>query len=389
MDGSVRFVTPGSTLAVVAVTAAGLIQAGGASLAAGSGARLALLVALGAAHALLGTAGLYVVERRGGSWRLRLHFATAVAVGFLLLAVGRGSASLTLMSLISQGVLYLSPAGAALVTGALALATLGMKLVYAPTVVRAIGPFVDWSAAAAFVIVFSRMLAQHHRARTDVERLARELGEANAQLRARAGDVAELATARERNRIAREIHDGLGHYLTAAHMQLEAAQATLAQTPDSARQSLLKAQELTREGLGDIRRSVALLRGTPGLPSLFSAMERLAAECTAAGLAAEARLAGAPRPLAEPVEHALYRAAQEALTNVRRHARASRLTIELAYRTDETVHLSVEDDGVGSPQVQRGFGLLGLGERAELVGGKLAIQTAPGRGFRLEVEVPG
>ncbi len=234
------------------------------------------------------------------------------------------------------------------------------------------------------------MVLLQHRARSEVERLAQKLAEANGQLRAQAADIEELAKAKERNRIARDIHDGLGHYLTVVHVQLEAAQALLARDPETARGALLKAQELTREGLTDVRRSVALLRGSaPAQRPLLAAIEKLAGECSADGIEAALKLRGTPRPLPEPVEITLYRAAQEALTNVRRHARASRLTIELAFAASDGIRLRVEDDGVGADQIGHGFGLLGLRERAESVGGKMSVRSAHGRGFTLEMELPG
>src|SRR5262249_15796053 len=190
-------------------------------------------------------------------------------------------------------------------------------------------------------------------------------------------------------RIARDIHDGLGHYLTVIHVQLEAAQTLLARDPNAARQALLKAQELTREGLADVRRSVALLRGSGLQRPLVAAIEKLADECSADGIETALKLSGRPRALSEHVEVTLYRAAQEALTNVRRHARASHLSIELAFAPNDGIRLRVEDDGVGADGVGQGFGLIGLRERAESVGGKIAVKSVQGRGFTLEVELPG
>src|SRR5262249_49042575 len=132
-----------------------------------------------------------------------------------------------------------------------------------------------WIASLVFVLVVSWTVMSHRRARIQVERLARELKEANQQLRAQAVEIEELAIAKERNRIARDIHDGLGHYLTVIHVQLEAAQTLLARDPNAARQALLKAQELTREGLADVRRSVALLRGSGLQRPLVAAIEKL------------------------------------------------------------------------------------------------------------------
>jgi signal transduction histidine kinase len=127
---------------------------------------------------------------------------------------------------------------------------------------------------------------------------------------------------------------------------------------------------------------------TPG-DSLLRAIDKLAGECTADGLAARVAHCGPPRPLADAIVFTLYRAAQEALTNVRRHAHASTVHIELAFVASDVVRLRVEDDGVGADAPRGGFGLIGLRERAELCGGTVSIASARGRGFLVEVELPG
>lgn len=383
-----RFVTPGVSFACIATTAAGVLKA--VTSQDHSAPSLALLIALAGFHALLGTAGLYLVERRGTKTHLLLSLAAMFATGAGAVAVSRGEAFLLLMPLVTYGVLFLSPAGAAAVAAACSAVTLTAWVSRASSVAEIIRDVAVWTASLAFVLVVSRMLLLQHKARSEVESLAHKLAEANGQLRAQAADIEELAKTRERNRIARDIHDGLGHYLTVVHVQLEAAQALLGRDPAGARGALLKAQELTREGLADVRRSVALLRGSiPAQRPLLAAIEKLTSECKAGGIEAALKLSGTPRPLPEPIEITLYRAAQEALTNVRRHARASRLDIELAFAASGGIRLRVEDDGVGADRVDPGFGLLGLRERAESVGGRMTIQSVRGQGFKLEMELPG
>jgi signal transduction histidine kinase len=384
-----RFVTLGLSLAFVATTAAGLIKAATAWEVQVSASAMALAVALGGVYALLGTVGLYLVERRGTKGQLHLLLATMFFASVAAVMVSRGAAYLMLMPLVSCGVLYLSPAGAAGLVAACSTLTLTTWVLQASSIRDLVRNLAGWIASVAFVLVVSRMVLLQHRARSEVERLAQELEEANQQLRAQAADIEELAKTKERNRIARDIHDGLGHYLTVVHVQLEAAQALLARDPETARGALLKAQELTREGLADVRKSVALLRGSAPQRPLLAAIEKLASECSTDGIAAALKLSGTPRPLPEPVEITIYRAAQEALTNVRRHARASRLTIELAFAAVDGIRLRVEDDGVGADQIGHGFGLVGLRERAESVGGKMSVRSALGRGFTLEMELPG
>jgi signal transduction histidine kinase len=204
----------------------------------------------------------------------------------------------------------------------------------------------------------------------------------------------ELAVVEERNRLAREIHDGLGHYLTATTMQIQGAKALLENTgaasqAPAALGALGKAEILLQEALADVRRSVAALRTAPteNRP-LPAAIGDLVAECQAlAGLEAQFDLLGTPRSLNSQIELTLYRVAQEGLTNVRKHAQAGRVEVILAYDNDK-VGLSICDDGQGMGETAHGYGLLGLRERIQLVDGQVNIDTAPDQGFRLEVEIP-
>jgi len=383
-----RFITPGVSLACIAATAAALIKV----VASGRLPALwfALLVVLAGAYALLGTVGLWLVERRGTRGQLHLVLASMFAAGAGAMAVSHGEAVLLLLPLVTYGVLYLSPAGVASLVTACSAVMVTIWISEAHPISQLVRELAVWTAAWAFAIVISRMLLVQHKARAQMEALAGRLGDANERLRVQAAEIGELAKAQERNRIARDIHDVLGHYLTVVHVQLEAAKTLFKREPETARAAVIKAQALTREGLSEVRRSVALLRDSRSTERpLLAAIEKLASECKADGIDAAVRLRGTPRPLPEPVEITLYRAAQEALTNVRRHARASRLDIELAFASGSGIRLRVEDDGVGSDLLNQGFGLVGLRERAASVGGTMSIRSAVGDGFTLEIELPG
>ena len=383
-----RFITPGVSLACIAATAAALIKV----VASGRLPALwfALLVVLAGAYALLGTVGLWLVERRGTRGQLHLVLASMFAAGAGAMAVSHGEAVLLLLPLVTYGVLYLSPAGVASLVTACSAVMVTIWISEAHPISQLVRELAVWTAAWAFAIVISRMLLVQHKARAQMEALAGRLGDANERLRVQAAEIGELAKAQERNRIARDIHDVLGHYLTVVHVQLEAAKTLFKRDPETARAAVIKAQALTREGLSEVRRSVALLRDSRSTERpLLAAIEKLASECKADGIDAAVRLRGTPRPLPEPVEITLYRAAQEALTNVRRHARASRLDIELAFASGSGIRLRVEDDGVGSDLLNQGFGLVGLRERAASVGGTMSIRSALGDGFTLEIELPG
>jgi signal transduction histidine kinase len=199
----------------------------------------------------------------------------------------------------------------------------------------------------------------------------------------------ELATLQERNRLARDIHDGLGHYLTALNMQIKAAQAVLKQDQPQVMDALVKAQNLAESALSDVRNSVAVLRGEPSLSQpLPDAIESLLLECRAEGLVAEIVTKGNYRLLTPQLDLTLYRVTQEALTNVRKHALASRVDVTLQYEADK-VCLSVCDNGIGADNPEGGYGLLGLRERVQLLHGRVTIRTELRHGFCVEVELPG
>jgi len=244
--------------------------------------------------------------------------------------------------------------------------------------------------AFVFVIAFVRLTDAAERAQRQAEALAGELADANNRLAAFAVQAEELATTQERNRLAREIHDNLGHYLTVVHVQINAARALLSQDPARADASLDKAARLSQEGLAAVRQSVSTLRDSPlGRRTLPEAVAALAAETQAAGIIAELRVSGPPRPLDPRAELTLYRAAQEGLTNVRKHARASRVDLTLNYGDPAAVTLTIRDNGLGPVAADEvGFGLLGLEERARQLGGRLAIDAAPGAGYGLIITLP-
>ena len=382
-----RFVAPGYCIAFVAVTLAAYAQAYNAGPELVPRSSLTALALLCLLYIVFGTAGLYLAERRGSRFNIALLLLATAAIAAVTTIVSRGYTAMMLLGVVSACVLHLRAFHAALVTiAAVLVAQVGFAL--REPMWSALGQAqVSFASGMAFVFVFSRIAVREKEGRRANERLLQELSGATALLKAQAKEIEQMATMNERNRIAREIHDGLGHYLTVVHVQLEAALTFLSSDPERARAGLLKAQQLTHEGLNEVRRSVALLRGNVGSRPLIQALGALASECTEAGVPTHVRIEGAPRIVPEPLEFTLYRAAQEALTNARRHARASRIDVALCFRA-AAVELSVCDDGVGAESCREGFGLLGLRERAELVGGHVSISSSPDRGFRLALEVP-
>ena len=244
---------------------------------------------------------------------------------------------------------------------------------------------ISWSVGMVFTLACTELAVWANASRERAEQLTRELEAANAELRSAAERTAALAAATERNRIARDIHDGLGHYLTVVAVQLQAARALLPAQPERAAAVVAKAEQAARHALDDVRRSVGALREPTNRPPLPVALEGLVRE---SGLAASFVCAGEVRRLGEAAEQALFRAVQEGLTNVRKHAGPARAAVVLDYRGPGGVAVEVTDNGAGGAvSPGSGFGLAGLRERLAAVGGSLSAGRAPAGGFRLRAEV--
>lgn len=322
------------------------------------------------------------------SWRRLLYFPIlcGTATAYLLITPLRGFPGLLVMPAVSIAVFELRWRWAVPV----------ILELYAATIASVVVPYgtrymfqamTNYGIALAFTVLFSVVAANAIAARERAEKLSAELANANEQLRRYAAQAEELATTRERNRLAREIHDGLGHYLTTINIQVEAARATFDTQPAQAAAALANAARLSREALDDVRRSVGSLRADTPRPPLREALEQVAANL---GLRTTIRIEGAPRALPPAVEHALYRSAQEGLTNVCKHAAAHEAEVTLDYRAAERVQLSIADRGRGraAEQPETGFGLRGVRERVALLGGQVRAANRSGGGFELHLELP-
>ncbi|HET9144019.1 sensor histidine kinase [Actinophytocola sp.] len=201
------------------------------------------------------------------------------------------------------------------------------------------------------------------------------------------GQVARLATANERARLARDMHDSLGHHLTVIAVQLEKAAAFRDRDPAAAGQALADARASTRHALEEVRRSVGALRDGDGGFALGAALRQLVARLDDEGFTVDLDVTGDESRFDGAALIALYRAAQEGLTNASRHAGASRVTIRLRM-DDRTANLVVADDGRGFSGAPTGFGLRGMDERLRSVGGSLSVSSAPAEGTRLVASVP-
>jgi len=330
---------------------------------------------------LAGSAGLTWLEPQGG----------AGALGFFIAA----AAALRLLPEVRHRIAIAS-----------AVAVIGVVLVLTAEVFRAHGqqPGVGIGGVAVAILPGAALVAALLTRRLDrdsyqIERLLVDLEKAqDAEVRA-----AALA---ERQRLAREMHDVLAHSLSGLALQLEGARLLAVDDAASARltETIERAHHLAKSGLQEARRAIGMLRDEEELPG----PERLA------GLAAEFerdtgvpctfQVTGEPRELGSQARLALYRVAQEALTNIRKHARADRAGVRLCYEPDG-VRLTIEDvardreavtamaggapagAGTGAQLAGGGYGLTGMRERAELLGGRLTAGPAGG-GFRVDLWVP-
>ncbi|MEU9607213.1 sensor histidine kinase [Streptomyces sp. NPDC048057] len=272
-------------------------------------------------------------------------------------------------------------------TGACVLALLTASVIWAPDDTR-VQP--EQVGLVGFTLLASAV-ADSTRSRRDYVTAV----EARAELAERTReDEARLRVSAERMRIARELHDVVAHHITLAHAQAATADYLLAAKPDHARHVMSNLTPTLVSALSELRATVGLLRQTgdanapadpaPGLaqlPALLTSFEH-------AGLTVHLTRDGTQQPLSPGVDLTAHRIVQEALTNVTKHALTTTASVHLAY-AGRLLTLTVSDDGQGQPQTRAaGYGLIGMRERAQAVGGRLLAHPKRGAGFEVIAELP-
>jgi signal transduction histidine kinase len=314
------------------------------------------------------------------------------------------AAGLAAMIAASGALVWLQPGGAGVAGLFVVVASAGLQLTHRrslATLVLAAAAFVAAAlhqprsggtiAGAELGIVAFYLFARFARSAAEAHETTSRL---LAELQASRNAEAEAAMLRERSRLARDMHDVLAHSLSGLMLQLEGARMLVAQ-PDADGQlppALDRAHHLARAGLEEARRAIAALRDEdlPGPDRL----EQLAAEFEQdSNIRASLELQGTPRRLDSEVALTLYRVAQEALTNARRHAVPDRVRLRLSYEAD-AVRLTIADHASTRParvaavtSVGGGYGLTGMRERAKLIGGRLDARPTPD-GFQVELWIP-
>ena len=238
-----------------------------------------------------------------------------------------------------------------------------------------------------FVSYLVLLIKEKNEERERIRLLNERLEEANQRLRAYAIHVGHMAETRERNRLAREIHDTLGHALTGITAGLDACMVTLETAPAFTRQQLTRIRDTAQKGMIDVRRSMKKLRP--------DAMEKLPFQEAIAGMTRDyAEASGMevvldvqqwPSNLREDQEDVIYRVLQESLTNAHRHGGAKHVRITIGERGG-TLGIRIADDGTGCLEVTPGFGLRHMQERLYLLHGTVEYRSA--NGFIVEVTIP-
>lgn len=211
--------------------------------------------------------------------------------------------------------------------------------------------------------------------------LALAMAEVATRERRASARIADLTAVSERNRLARDIHDSLGHHLTAIAIQLEKASAFGERDPAEAEQALKDARDSTQRALRDVRTSVGTLRTAP--VTLRTALMELA------NTQVTVHITGEDDNVDQKTVTTLQRAAQEAITNAGRHGKATKIAVTATINATVT-HLTITDNGQGfNPAASTpGFGLKGLHERAKQAGGNCTVTSEPGKGTRITIAIP-
>ncbi len=272
------------------------------------------------------------------------------------------------------------------IAGWAALQTVSVVLTYRDPQTEAASDYF-WSLIT-FTIAWIIGFALGERLReTDVTRRLAEQAELEREEQAR------LAVAEERARIARELHDVVGHSVSVMTVQAAAVRRLLEPDQDKEREALEVVEQTGREALAEMRRMVGVLRRPEEAPALapqpsLEHLERLVAQTREAGLPVDVRIEGTPTQLPAGVDTTAYRIVQEALTNAVKHANAHRAEVLVRYGND-AVELVVSDDGRGNGGGGgSGHGLVGMRERVSVYGGELEAGPQAGGGFRLRATLP-
>lgn len=237
-----------------------------------------------------------------------------------------------------------------------------------------------------FVLIITAFAQYYREEEKKKDELYKELLKTHRRLKEYSNEVEKLTKIEERNHIAREIHDTLGHSMTGIIMQMEMAYHIIDDNIEDAKELLFKAKESSREGLRRVRDVVETLRpndkSSRGVTSLKELVEDFS-ESTGVNISLDIK--GDVVKLSPTVNLAIYRLIQEAMTNAVRHGKAAKIDITLSY-IKEGIEFKICDDGSGCIDIKEGYGLKGMKERIDLLNGQLKVQSV--NGFSIEGFIP-
>ena len=238
-----------------------------------------------------------------------------------------------------------------------------------------------------FVFYLVLLIKSTHEEKERIRLLNERLEEANQRLRAYAIEVAQMAETRERNRLAREIHDTLGHALTGIAAGPDACIMTLEVAPELTKQQLNKIRDAARKGIVDVRRSVKKLRpdDLERLPFQEALLEMTKDYSASSGMEITFDIFSWSDKLRQDQEDVIYRVLQESITNAKRHGQATKVKITIG-GNENYLLIVIADNGRGCEDVKQGFGLKHMRERLELLHG--TIHYWSDEGFIVEAMIP-
>jgi len=353
--------------------------------------RLIAMVLLGVGYISFGIYGYsFCLKQKSFEWTI-FYFLIQIPLGSLIVFLGKGAgfSALLLLPLAGHAVVMAPGYWLYFVNG---------MIVFGYAVVQRLNTG-NWSeiwttlptvfAGLIYIMVFTQMALDEEKSRREVERLVGELEDANQRLRIYADEIEHLAIIQERNRLAREIHDGLGHYLTTIHMQLQAAQAVLEREPKKAGESIEKARSQSQLALIDVRKSVAALRVDEVQNEDFElVVQRAIRPCQWIDIKTNYEVLGENRPLTTVLRDAIFRILQETVNNACKYSKAKNFYLTIDYTDQEKIKVMIADDGIGANEFHGGYGLRGVKERVEMLNGNFLIKTSKNSGFKIGIELP-
>jgi signal transduction histidine kinase len=341
---------------------------------------------------------LYHEEFLSGRLGIRSHLAFNIFTDLLGLGAialtGRPEVVFLLFMLVSQFAFIFGvwPLGI-LHSLILLAATMGMLIGFGVTPADLITSTSEITVGLVFVQVCILLLQRSTQETERAGSLLKELQAAHAELQAAQEKEKELAVAEERVRLARDIHDGLGHHLTVLSIQLQAADKLVERNPRAAAEAIRISRAEAQAALEEVRRSVGVMRESPSenrpLAERLAGLVRDFDQRT--GLSVSFEQGGVAPDLSEFAKQTYFRAVQEGLTNAQKHGRGvRRIDVNLTFEAD-TVRLRIHDDGQvaqSSAAGKTGYGLTGLRERVEQLGGTFRAGPEQDGGFAIELRIP-